>query len=307
MPKTIHAAAALTLILLASCSSAPPKSDVVNDMKNQAADATAAGNRYLRLGRFDFALQFFTQALQLNTSVDNTEGIIKSYNSIGRAYIAIGDLTEAERILNRALPLASVAGRESLFADTTDALAQLNLAKGNPEQAIAQLDKALALPEGKLTAQETAILNHDLGTAYKNTGDLARARDLFQKSLAVNLSADLMEEAAGDYYMIASVDSKQGDYAKADSNLQLALQLDKKMENSLGIAKDLYALGLVAAKRKDDAAAYDYFKRSYNVYTSLGLTVDAKNALEKVVAEAGIIGETEESAGFKKTLQDMGK
>ena len=299
--------AALALLLSVSCSSAPPASDTVNDTKNQAADASTAGNRYMHLGRFDLALQFHTQALQLNTSVDNTDGIVKSYNSIGRTYIAMGDLDQAERILGMALPIASAAGRERLFADTTDAFAQLHLARGQPEKAIAEIEKVLSVPAGTLTAEQTAVLQHDLGTAYKNTGNLSRARELFDTSLAVNTAAGSVEAAAADYYMIASVQSKQGDYAGADSNLQLALQMDKKMENSVGIGKDLYALGLVAAKRKDDAAAYDYFKRSYLVFTSLGLTADATGALEKLVAAADVIGETPESAAYRQILKDPGK
>jgi tetratricopeptide (TPR) repeat protein len=206
----------------------------------------------------------------------------------------------------KALSLAAAPGKESLFFATSDSLGQLYLEKGNPRKAISQLEEARSITEGKLTAEQGAILNHDLGTAYKNTGDLDRAKELFEKSLAVNLAGNLVEEAASDHYMIASVHSKQGDYAAADASLQLALQMDKKIENSLGIAKDLNALGLVAAKRMDDKAALDYFKRAYLVYASLGLTADAKKALEKAAAAADALGQADEAASLKKSLKELG-
>ena len=84
-------------------------------------------------------------------------------------------------------------------------------------------------------------------------------------------AAKLDEEAAADYYMLASVYSKQGDYASARKNLLVALDLDKKIENSLGIAKDLSALGIVARKSGDAEAAFSYLQRAYLVYTTVGI------------------------------------
>ncbi len=298
--------AAIALITAVSCSSAPPKSDVVNAAKDRAAAATEAGNKYFLQGQYDLALIFFTQAQQENTSIDNDPGMVQSSNSIARVYMATGKNDLAEEILESVLPRAQKPGNEVLYFVTCDNLGQLYLAKGDPGKAVELFTRALALPQGKLTKAQTGVLSHDLGTAYKNTGDYTRAMELFNASLAINLAEKLHEEAAADYYMIASVHSKQGEYAKAEENLSLALAQDKMIENSPGIAKDLYALGLVAAKRSDAETAYGYFRRAFLVYSTIGHKPDTRKALERLIQAAEDAGRTKEAADYKKALTDLG-
>jgi tetratricopeptide (TPR) repeat protein len=299
-------AAALAVLASAACSSAPPASDVVNQTKERAAAATAAGNRYFHEGRYEIALIFFRQALQENTSIDNDAGMVLSSNSIARVYMATGKTDAAERILKEVLPQALKPGNEVLCYVTCDNLGQLYLRKEDPERAIESFTRALSLPQGKLTPAQTAVLSHDLGTAYKSSGDYSRAMELFGKSLAINLAGKLHEEAAADYYMMASLHSKQEDYAKAEEDLVLALEQDKLIENSPGIAKDLYALGLVAGKRSDAEAAYGYFRRSFLVYSTIGYKPDIRKALQRLISAAENAGRTEEAAEYGKALSDLG-
>ena len=48
-----------------------------------------------------------------------------------------------------------------------------------------------------------------------------------------------------------------------------ALEEDSKVENSLGIAKDFQALGIISLKSGKEKEAYDYFKKCLFVYKSL--------------------------------------
>jgi tetratricopeptide (TPR) repeat protein len=137
-------------------------------------------------------------------------------------------------------------------------------------------------------------------------GNLAEALASYKTSLDINLAKKLNAEAASDYYMIASVHSLQGDFGEADRNAQLALAFDKKVENSPGIGQDLYALGLIARKRKDLAAAFDYFQRSYLVYTTVGLVTETKKVLGDLASAADELGRTADADSYRKTLADMG-
>jgi len=296
-----RALAAIACILSFSCSSAPPKTDNVTTVKNQAAEATTFGNAYYRQGRYDLALQFFTQALDYNTSVDNGDGIIQSYNSIGQVYMALDQMGMAEDIFIRARDRAKV-GSQVLFFVSSNNLGELYLRKGEAQRARETFEAMLAIPSSAVSAAQTGLLNHNLGTAHKNLGDYQKALEFFDKSLAVNLKEKLFEEAAADYYMIASVHSKTGDLAEAAKNAELALKYDKQIENSLGIVKDLYALGLISAKRADNEGAYDYFQRSYLVSNTLGAKDDMRRALEQLVPVAEALGKTTEAGSFRTLL-----
>lgn len=306
-PLRILAACGCAFALAAaiSCSTAPKKSDSVITMKTQAAQDATYGESYYRQGRYELALQFLTLSLSEYTSVDDAEGIIATYNSIGKTYMATGSLDMAEDILLKARERAREASQPLLF-DSSINLGELYLAKADAQQALSIFEEALAMPEKARTQAQTAVLYHDMGTAQKNLGDATKALAYYAQSLEINLAQKLAAEAASDYYMIASVHSLAGRFDDAAKNAGLALAFDKQIENSPGIAKDLFALGLIAAKRGDTAAAYDYFQRSYLVYTTLGFKSEMKKALTQLIAAADTLGRSAEAETYRTTLADLG-
>jgi tetratricopeptide (TPR) repeat protein len=293
------------LILLAACSSAPKKSEAATDVKNRAAEAALAGNTYYRQGRYELALQFFTQALNENLSVDNEAGVVQSYNSIGRVYLAVGMNSDAEAAFVKANAVAVRLGGEPLFV-TSNNLGELALRRGDARGALVVFERMLEGSLKDVPRDQLALLYHNLGSAYKATGDYAQALERLRTALQINLGEKLYEEAAADYYMIASVLSKQGDYASAAKNAELALENDKRMENALGVVKDLAALGLIAARAGEHATAYGYFERSYLAATALGSTADIRSSLEGLIASGEALGKTSEVAGYRRSLADLG-
>ena len=165
---------------------------------------------------------------------------------------------------------------------------------------------AVALAAGVEIDQQAAVLYHNLGTAQRNLGNYPEALAWYQKSLDLNLSRKLTVEAASDYYMLASVRSLQGSYEEAAKGVLQALELDKKVENSPGIAQDLYALGLIARKRGDPSAAFDWFQRSYLVYTTIGMTTEIRKVLADLIAVADGLGKTADADSYRAALAALG-
>jgi tetratricopeptide (TPR) repeat protein len=296
---------ALAVLCLGACSSAPRKTDTVSTVKNQAAQDSIAGDAYFRQGRFDLALQLFTKSLNENTTVDNGEGVIQSYIAIGKTSMAMGSLDRAEEILLAARERSRAAGAALLFTSTSS-LGELYLAKGEPQKALDLFTEALGMPAAARTKAQTALLYHDIGTAQKDLGQAETALGWYGKALEINLAEKLGDQAAADYYMVASVYSKKGDYDLAAKNAQMALEADKKIENSPGIAQDLYALGLISNRRRDTAAAYDYFQRSYLVFTALGIKPQMRKALAELVGAADALGRTTEAESYRRQLAELG-
>ncbi len=208
----------------------------------------------------------------------------------GKTYIAMGSLDMAQDILLKARELARGATARPFSSSRPSTSESCTWPRGTRTAARATFEEALAMPASSRTPGQTAILYHDLGTAEKNLGDSAKALEYYGKALEINLASKLIDEAASDYYMIASVHSLDGRYDEAIKNATLALALDKQMENSPRIAKDLYALGLISTKKGDAAAAFDYFQRAYLVFTTLGFKADMKKALTGLIAAADTPG-----------------
>jgi tetratricopeptide (TPR) repeat protein len=292
-------------LALAACSSAPKQTDTATDVKNRAAEAALSGNTYYRQGRYELALQFFTQALNENLSVDNEAGVVQSYNSIGRVYLAVGMNDEAESAFVKASAIAVRLGGEPQLV-TSNNLGELYLRRGDARDAVEIFERVLGGSLKDVQQDQVGLLYHNLGSAYKATGDYDKAMEWLRKALALDLDQKLYEEAAADYYMIASVHSKQGDYASAAENARLALDNDKRTENALGVIKDLLALGLIASRAGDPAAAYGYFERSRLAATALGSTADIRSALEGLISSGEALGKTAEVAAYRKALADLG-
>ncbi|MGA2765632.1 MAG: tetratricopeptide repeat protein [Spirochaetia bacterium] len=306
--KAAHLSVALVVaigVALGACSSAPPKSDTVTAVKQEAAEAAVSGEQYYQQGRYDLALQFFVQALDDNASVDNVEGVIRSRISIGQVYLATDRIDAALTMITRAREQAR-ARSASLFVDSSVALGELYLRKDDPKKALETFQEALDAPGARLTVEQTGVLYHDIGAAWKAAGDPAKALDWLSRSLQSNLLHKLFLEAAADYYMIASVHSKQGRFPDAIHNAELALATDKQIENSPEIAKDLYALGLIASKQEDANASYDYFQRAYGVYTTLGEKTGMRKCLTELIPMAESLGKQAEAQGYQQALDRTG-
>ncbi len=297
--------ACAALLLLWSCSTQPKQSDTVTSVKTQAAQDAATGDGYLAQGRATLALQFYTQALSEYTSVDDENGIISCYNAIGRTYMALGSLDNAAGMFTRARDRARTADTGLLFLATNN-LGELALARGQPADALALFQEALSMPASSRTDKQIAVLYHNMGTAQRNLARYAEALSWYQKSLDINIKGKLNAEAATDYYMIASVHSLQGSYEEAVRFASQALDLDKKIENSPGIAQDLYALGLIARKRGDLAAAFEWFQRSYLVYTTLSMSFETKKVLGDLIAAADGLGRKADGDTYRAALADLG-
>jgi tetratricopeptide (TPR) repeat protein len=306
--KSLGARLLFTVVLAvfaAACSSAPPKSDTTTNVKNQAADAEVSGQQYFSQGRYELALQFFTQALDANGSVDNVEGVIRSRTAIGQVYLATGRLRAAQDMLTAAREQARTRSAP-LFIDASISLGELYLREDDPQKSLGIFQETISAPQVKLTPMQTGVLYHDIGAAWKASGDLAKALDWLSKALQNNVANKLLEPAAADYYMIASVHSKEGDFVAASSSAEQALAVDKKIENTSGIAKDLYAMALIAAKKGDTPTAYDYYQRAYSVFTSMGDTEGMKKSLTQLVSIAQSLGRDEEAQGYQKALAKAG-
>jgi tetratricopeptide (TPR) repeat protein len=298
------AAGAAALLVMASCSTAPQKSDTVTTMKSQAAQDSISGDSYFRQGRFDLALQFFQKSLNENTAVDNGDGVIQSYNAIGKTYMAMGSLDRAEEIFLAARDRARGAAATLLFVSTNN-LGELYLARAEPQKALALFEEALGMAPATRMAAQTGVLYHNLGTAEKDLGDSAKALAWYGQSLKINLANKFTDQAAANYYMMAAVHSRKGDFAEAGRNALLALEADKKIENSPGIAQDLYALGLIANRRSDPAAAYDYFQRAYLVFTALEIKPQMKKSLAELIAAADALGRKSEAESYRKQMAEL--
>lgn len=291
---------------LPSCSSAPKGSGPVYAKRNQAAQYGKQGDSLFASGNYPDAMSFYRQALEANVSIDNDEGVIVSRNAIGKTYAASGMDKEARGEFGLAMALARRLSLPRLEAQSLCFLAELELAAGGTDEAMALLASAERLAGGD--EPTAAIILHDYGIAYKQKGDYAAALRSLERAAAINSRLKRPAEYASNCYLIASVRLKAGDPAAARRAALLALETDKEIENSLSIATDYYALGKIALAEGDDGEAYYCFQKALAIEIIANMAAESLKSLEELVPLADRLGQSGEAAEYramKEKIEDL--
>lgn len=244
----------------------------------KTTDSPAA---HLLLGRALEALGLFDQAMaQLAKVPPRATQYVAAQSLIGRMLRDRGRYHEAAETIGRAL--SSVAGAEQGSATDAlqDALAQVHERAGDPAQAVALLERALA------RRPQSAELAFALGTAYQRNGQWERAVDVVRARI-LKRDADNVQALNFIGYALAS-EGQRLDEARKLLEHALALEpMSGEVADSLGWlyvklgrlddaerllvradrltpedAEILEHLGDLYVKRADRARAVDAYKRA---------------------------------------------
>ena len=127
--------------------------------------------------------------------------------------------------------------------------------------------------------------------------------------MEINLKIKRYEEVASNYYMMASIYSEEENYEKALEYANLALKYDKKVENSMGIAKDFLAIGLIYKKAGKYEESYVYFKKTLldnkaliTLYPDMPIENEVRTVLEYLIEIAEKLGYKEDLIEYKMML-----
>ncbi len=292
---------ALIAIFLFSCSSAPKKSNEVNTRKNRAADYSNFGNNYFSNGNYDQALLFFSLAYEENIAADHEPGISRSASSIAKVYLVLGDTFNAASYLDEAYETAKKLSNDELTAISAINLAEYNIIKKNYAEAEKHLDEAFSAARGAPLA--TAETYHTRSVLEKEKGNSGEALAFLTKAIEINSREKSYASLAANYYMAASVYSKNNEMNKAVEMLELAIKADRNTENSYGLAKDYKALGIVYEKNRLYEEAYENFFKSYRIFNIIENRIETISTLEYLISVSETINKTSTAEAFRKELE----
>ena len=272
-------AIAVIVLLWASCSTQPKEPEAITAKKTQADGLMEQGHERVDDLALDAARSSYMAALDVYAFLDHREGTIAALLALGRVTRMTGDTETTEEYFNHAESLARSFGEARPIRDVLNHKADLELRRGDPEAAVAYLEDGLPMVED---GRERAAQLRLRGASRFALGSEDEAVSLLQLAAFTAEEAGEHVEAAQSYYKLASIASLGGRYDEARNWAELALAADKAAEYGPGIAADLRALGIIAAKAGDEAAAEDYARRSWLAWKGLGRPDDAAAAKEKL-------------------------
>lgn len=258
----------------------------------EAKDSLSKGNYWYGRGCYREAERFFQGGLDSARLSDDVLLIIRAQNSLGAAALAQGELPAAAHYLEQALNIAvGHAGQP-----------ELDKIFGNLGSLAFKLKQEKDAEDFWRQALETAEKNQSSPAPYYC--NLARlylknGRPEFAETSALALEAARLATDKGvlaDALNLAGHEAQAaGQAALAEERYLEALELDRKIENTNGLAQDTEDLGRLMLAEKRYPEASGYLDRAFFLWLALG----EKSRAEEVFRE---LQKTSKEHQFPKSL-----
>lgn len=295
---SLIAVIAMSSLGTASCSSAPKRPPEVFTNRNAAAGQIDLANRSVARADFTNAKLFLVEAWNLAVSTDDPETRVRVLLARGNAHYNEGSHDNAIADWNQALTEATDAGNTTLASAARIYVARSDLIEGSGKADPGEAErKAIATRTLETVRREIGkIKGNPLYTAFgwkveglclKELGEWKAAESAVKKAVDIHDGSHYLEDAAYDWYIIASIRSKAGQYDSGRAAMQKALSFDRRAENTNGLGLDWIALGMIEEKAGNLDKALAAYRRSSDIFRSAFIEDNAKLADAKAAAIAG--------------------
>ena len=280
--KIISIPVFLMILIYASCSSAPKNSGDVYHLRLQAEDGLEAANREAERGNFENALSLLTGFKRNAILADDLSLITRISLARGNVLYSLGRTDDAFAEWDYALKEANLLGDSELLSVAKIFYARGNILTGR-KTARAVLDEVTFESANiKKNRLYIAFSWQVTGLALRELGLWSEAEEAMRKSLAIHEKDNRLENASYDWYTIASVRSLSGDISGAVRALETSINIDRRIENSWGLASSWRALGDVFRKAGRERDALDAYRRSRSIYIDMGNDFEVEQLDKKI-------------------------
>jgi predicted ATPase/class 3 adenylate cyclase len=177
----------------------------------------------------------------------------------------------ARRLLEEAMNIYRTLGDMRRAASTREALAQVAIAQGDYNKALLLLEENLASYKIRGEQYGTAYpLFHIAFALFRSRGDLAKARELAEESLALFRAVGNRRLAAHVLILLGEILLVEREDDRARSVLEESLSIFKVMGERSGSAAALIALARVVAYRGEYETALSFYQESWKLLQQIG-------------------------------------
>jgi len=258
-----------------SCSTSPKDTGDVYILRPQAEEGLESANKEAAKGNFEIALSLLTGYKRNAIITDDISLIVRVCLSRGNVLFSLGRIDEAFQEWDYALGEALLTGDQELLSVSRIFYARGNLLSGKaPVQSV--LDEvnreSVNVKKNRLYI---AFSWQVKGLALSELERWNEAETAMKQSLAIHDKDKRLENAAYDWYIIASIRSLAGNTAGALQALDMSIAIDRRIENSWGLASSWRAKGDVFRKIGREQDALNAYLRSREIYSAIGNIAEA--------------------------------
>lgn len=268
------------ILFFTGCASTKPSE--ISKIQIEAIDFNQRGVFEVEDGKYNKALIKFQIALQLNTSVDNQEGIAINLLNMGRLYLLMERFDDAKTTFDRIINIGISLNNQFILSEGYASLGRYYYLTGGNKDAIDNMEKAAAI-DRKQGYHTIGNRLNIMGMAYKADNKPEEAEKVFNDALKLNKGYDMEEDIADSLRGLGDIWVEKGNYKKAGELYKNALAIDKKLGLSAKISIDLSNLGVLSLRENDTKKTLDFFLRAYAVDSSRGNDKRILKLLDKII------------------------
>ncbi len=228
------------------------------------------GQIYERQGKYDEAIDYYSQSLEIDEENNNVNGMAVTIGNIGWIYERKGNFGEAKKYFDRGLEISEESGDQANIASALNNIGWIYEKQGNYAAAIEHFTRGLKMNEEIGDKSGVALTLNNIAMIYNNQEDYDNTIKYAIRSLRMWEEMDNQTNITVLLNNIGRVFTDQGNFTKAMEYFNQSLQKCEEI-GQLGIKADvLNNIGRLYSKQNDLQKAREFYSRSLELYETLG-------------------------------------
>lgn len=211
--------------------------------------------------------------------------LVKTLNSMGFAYMKVGDYKKAREYSEQSLATAEAAKNKNWIASALLTIGTVNLWEGNHKEALYHLQSCLTLYKELNEPVFTADALITIGQVYSVTGHYAQSFNYYNQAMGILKTLNDKPRLEDLFTSMGTLYAEQGDYEKMVDYLNQALEIAKEINDQMAIATILVNEGIAYREQGDYEKALKPLQESLKIaeeINSPGFTIYPQAALGAV-------------------------
>jgi tetratricopeptide (TPR) repeat protein len=151
------------------------------------------------------------------------------------------------------------------------------------KDAILNLERAVRLAKESNDVQMLPFALHDLGTAYRDSGELDRSRRLLQESIHLAEKMQNTSCIAAAYNSLGTLERRGGDIRRGIEHYKTSLEYLRPLHDHLRTAQVYNNLGAAYADLGEWETSKEMYKKSLDLKTEAGDTIGLARTLSNLI------------------------
>ena len=282
---------AAVLLTVAGCGGPLPPPDPHN--LAGAKDSLSRGNHWYGLGCYLEAERYYVEGLDFARMSDDVLLIIRAQNSLGAAALARGEVNLAATHLEQALGSCQAQPDEPELDKILANLGSLAFKLGRLDDAGEFWGRALEVAENR--GQNPAPYLCDLARLQLAKNNRTEFLELTARALASTENYPDRQVRADALNLAGQAALLDDRLEEAEGLYRQALELDRKTENTTGLAQDTESLGLLMIRLERPREAAGFLDRAFFLWLAMGDDQKAGQTL-------AVLQQLSKERGFPKKL-----